>query len=696
MLTAVRRGKRFTVAVSDRISKLRILAASMSSSSGATAVNYEPDTVRRGVDIRQQSILLPGPERIRVSAYVNESRYRSGQFYSDATTVYEAFKRGQRVSNDGPFLGARTGPNGRYEWMSFSEVDERCRLFGSGLIAMGEKPGGSTCIGIFSQNRPEWTISDLTCVQYSMVSVPLYNSLGWESCKYIVNKTNMSTLVVDNTEKASTIVDHADAMPTLRRVVVMDLPSEGAEDLHRRYAAAGLELHSFQDVIQHGVQNVADQVLPTPDDLNTICFTSGTTGQPKGVPLRHRHHIANHDAVFSTHEDSELFDHQDIHFSLLPIAHVYERGNIYNIMINGTQVGYFGGDMLKLLDDAQELKPTIFTGVPRLFNRLYDKIKGSVDSGSAIKRALFYHAYNQKLKDLENGTLSNDTIWDRIVFKKVQDLLGGRIRYLFSGGAPISGEVITFIRCLFGCYFVQAYGQTETTSCITHTLPSDPTSGHLGPPSGGTELKLVDVPELDYFASENKGEICMRAQNVFEGYLDNPEQTAETLDEDGWIHTGDIGEWTEIGTIRVIDRKKHIFKLAHGVYIAPEKVENVYVRNQLVMQVFVYGDSTKASMVGIVVPDPDVIPGFAEKLGVKGSLTELCQDERVKSAILTSMNEQGSSEGLLGFEQVKDICLHAEPFSEENGLLTPSLKNKRPDITKAFAAEIEDMYSNLE
>nr|XP_054773243.1 long-chain-fatty-acid--CoA ligase 5-like [Lytechinus pictus] len=506
----------------------------------------------------------------------------------------------------------------------------------------------------------------------------------------------MSTLIVDNVDKAASIIDHVDAMPSLRVVVVMDLDDEGTSDIRQRYSSQGIELCTFQEVLRHGARNLSDVILPSPSDINTICFTSGTTGLPKGVPLSHKNHIANHAAIFCTFQDHELADPNDIHLSLLPCPHVYERGNIYNIMIKGVQIGYFSGDMLKLVEDAQELKPTVFTAVPRLYNRLFDRIRTSVDNGSAIKKAVFNYALNQKMKDLEQGTLSRDTIWDKLVFKKVQDILGGRIRQLYTGGAPISGEVITFLRCAFGCTFVQAYGQTETTSCISHTLPCDMTNGHIGPPGAGMEVKLVDVPELNYYAADNKGEICVKGENVFNGYLDNPELTAEAIDDDGWMHSGDIGEWTETGTLKLIDRKKHIFKMAQGVYIAPEKIENTLVRNPLIQQVFVYGDSTKANLVGIVVPDPESFPAFAAKAGVKGSFSEICQNEKAKDALLAWLQEYGRRKGLLGFEEMKDIRLHDEPFTEQNGLLTPSLKNKRPDIAKAFEHEIRDMYTTLE
>uniref|UniRef100_A0A673MQF5 Acyl-CoA synthetase long chain family member 5 n=1 Tax=Sinocyclocheilus rhinocerous TaxID=307959 RepID=A0A673MQF5_9TELE len=189
--------------------------------------------------------------------------------------------------------------------------------------------------------------------------------------------------------------------------------------------------------------------------------------------------------------------------------------------------------------------------------------------------------------------------------------------------------------------------------------------------------------------------VCVKGKNVFRGYLNDPEKTAEALDQDGWLHTGDIGKWLPSGVLKIIDRKKNIFKLAQGEYIAPEKIENVYIRSAPVAQVFVHGDSLQSSLVAIVVPDPEVLPGFAEILGVKGSLEELCRNQEIKKAIISDLNKLGREAGLKSFEQVKDLYLHPDMFTIENGLLTPTLKAKRADLTKFFKVQIESLYANM-
>lgn len=220
--------------------------------------------------------------------------------------------------------------------------------------------------------------------------------------------------------------------------------------------------------------------------------------------------------------------------------------------------------------------------------------------------------------------------------------------------------------------------------------------GHVGVPLACNHVKLEDVPDMNYFSVNNEGEICIKGTNVFKGYLKDPEKTEEALDKDGWLHTGDIGRWLPNGTLKIIDRKKNIFKLAQGEYIAPEKIENIYIRSRAVLQIFVHGESLRSSLVAVVVPDPEALPSFAAKIGVKGSFEELCQNQVVKEAILEDLLKIGKESGLKSFEQVKSIFLHTEQFSIENGLLTPTLKAKRAELSKYFQSQINSLYENIQ
>lgn len=229
----------------------------------------------------------------------------------------------------------------------------------------------------------------------------------------------------------------------------------------------------------------------------------------------------------------------------------------------------------------------------------------------------------------------------------------------------------------------------------TLTLQGDARPDHVGPPLACCDIKLIDVPEMQYFAASGQGEVCIRGTNVTKGYYKNPEKTRETIDADGWLHTGDVGQWLPNGTLRIIDRAKHIFKLAQGEYVAPEKVENVYIRSQLIAQLFVHGESLKACIIAVVVPDVEVLKAWATKNNVPGTLSVLCQNAQVKKLILDDMNKLAKEANLKSFEQVKDIYLHPDPFSTQNNLLTPTLKAKRPQIRKYFKPQLDDLYSKL-
>ncbi|MED6251017.1 Long-chain-fatty-acid--CoA ligase 6 [Ataeniobius toweri] len=392
--------------------------------------------------------------------------------------------------------------------------------------------------------------------------------------------------------------------------------------------------------------------------------------------------------------DKVIFPNQDdCLISFLPLAHMFERLIENVVYCHGGRIGFYQGDIRLLPDDMKALRPTIFPVVPRLLNRMYDKIFSQANT--PLKRWLLNFAAKRKGAEVSRGIIRSDSIWDKIFFSKIQASLGGRLRMIITGAAPTSPTVLSFLRAALGCQVYEAYGQTECTAGCTYTTPGDWTSGHVGAPLPCNLIKLVDVPEKNYFASKDEGEVCVKGPNVFKGYLKDPERTAETLDADGWLHTGDIGKWLSNGTLKIIDRKKHIFKLAQGEYISPEKIENIYIRSQPVAQLYVHGDSLQSCLVGIVVPDPEVMPEWAKKKGILGTYKDLCKNTELKKAILEDLVHLGKANGLLSFEQVKNIYIHNEMFSIENGLLTPTLKAKRPELKEFFKKKIDELYSSI-
>ncbi|GAA6222628.1 long-chain-fatty-acid--CoA ligase 1-like isoform X2 [Lates japonicus] len=660
----------------------------------AAATTYylatRPKALPSVCDLSMQSVEVPGGDLARRSPLQSGDGHLA-HLYDDGRTLYEFFLRGARVSNNGPCLGSRK-PKQPYEWMSYREVMERTENLGSAFLHKGHSKTTDPHIGIFSQNRPEWTISELACYTYSLVSVPLYDTLGTEAIAYIIDKASISTIICDVVDKVNLVLDCVkDKTHSVKTIVLMETPSA---ELVSRGQQAGIHIFSLQEMEAIGKANHHQPVPPQPEDMAVICFTSGTTGNPKGAMLTHGNIVSNCSAFIKMTEFSCTFSPSDVHISYLPLAHMFERVVQGVMLVHGARIGFFQGDIRRLPDDLNTLKPTVFPVVPRLLNRMYDKIFGQANT--SLKRWLLGFAYRRKEAEMMKGIVRRDSIWDRLIFRKVQASLGGCVRLMVTGAAPISPTVLTFLRAAIGCQFYEGYGQTECTAGCTMTMPGDWSAGHVGAPLPCNSVKLVDVPEMNYLAVNGEGEVCVKGTNVFLGYLKDPEKTAETIDEDGWVHTGDIGKWLPNGTLKIVDRKKHIFKLAQGEYIAPEKIENVYIRSDAVAQVFVHGDSLQACLVAVVVPDPDFLSGWTKRtLGLEGSYQELCGREEVKAAILEDMLRLGKDGGLKSFEQVKAIYIHTELFSIENGLLTPTMKAKRNELRQHFKPQIEELYAEI-
>uniref|UniRef100_A0A2K6LFR0 Long-chain-fatty-acid--CoA ligase n=1 Tax=Rhinopithecus bieti TaxID=61621 RepID=A0A2K6LFR0_RHIBE len=623
-----------------------------------------PKALKPPCDLSMQSVEVAGSGGARRSALL-DSDEPLVYFYEDVTTLYEGFQRGIQVSNNGPCLGSRK-PDQPYEWLSYKQVAEMAECLGSALIQKGFTATPDQFIGIFAQNRPEWVIIEQGCFAYSMVIVPLYDTLGNEAVTYIVNKAELSLVFADKPEKAKLLLEGVEnkLTPSLKIIVLMD--AYGSE-LVEQGQKCGVEIISLKAM-------EVSSPPPAPEDLAVICFTSGTTGNPKGALITHRNIVSDCSAFVKATENSVNPCPDDTLISFLPLAHMFERVVECVMLCHGAKIGFFQGDIRLLMDDLKVLQPTVFPVVPRLLNRMFDRIFGQANT--TLKRWLLDFASKRKEAELRSGIIRNNSLWDRLIFHKVQ---------VTRDSQPL----------LPWKPFYEGYGQTECTAGCCLSMPGDWTAGHVGAPMPCSLIKLVDVEEMNYLAAEGEGEVCVKGPNVFQGYLKDPAKTAEALDKDGWLHTGDIGKWLPNGTLKIIDRKKHIFKLAQGEYIAPEKIENIYIRSEAIAQVFVHGESLQAFLIAIVVPDVETLRSWAQKRGFDGSFEELCRNKDVKKAILEDMVRLGKDSGLKPFEQVKGIALHPELFSIDNGLLTPTMKAKRPELRNYFRSQIDELYSTI-
>uniref|UniRef100_A0A0K0F7J9 Long-chain-fatty-acid--CoA ligase n=1 Tax=Strongyloides venezuelensis TaxID=75913 RepID=A0A0K0F7J9_STRVS len=651
----------------------------------------------KGVSREHQSIEVTGEIGVFKSALLEKDEDLYVETTIPAvTTLYEAFEYGlAKKGRNNKCLGYHETKTAPYKWYTYGEVEDMARNIGNALVQkLGVNPSNDSHIGIYSMNCPEWAITALGCMQQSIVVVPLYDTLGADAASFIVQQTEISVIFVDNLEKVESLLTSKENLSSLQYIVVIQ-EFEIEKNLFEKGKKVGIEIVSWKKLEALGSECLNQTNLPKKDDTYIICYTSGTTGTPKGVILTHKNMVANMSGFLRNMDKfTPEFAYDDhVIISFLPLSHMFEQVNHWVSLTLGFQIGYFRGKIQELTHDMKALKPTIFPAVPRLLNRFYDIIQKNVHNSGFIKRAIFNLAYNRKVAQLKRYTINRETIWDKLIFKKIQETIGGRVQYMLTGSAPISAEVLETCRVALGAIILEGYGQTECTALCTMTLPGDYVGGHTGSPAVCNIIKLGDVPELNYFAKDRCGEVLIKGPNVTKGYYKNPEKTAELFDKNGFLQTGDIGRVLPNGTLKIIDRKKHILKLAQGEYVAPEKIENIYIRCDSIQQVFVEGDSLETYLVAIVIPDSETIKKwYYDHVNSSATYEEICKDPKTEAHILEELRAIGKEMKLNGIEQVKAIYIDSDPFTVENGLLTPTLKSKRPQLRARYNEVIKEMY----
>nr|AIG55396.1 secreted protein [Thraustotheca clavata] len=611
------------------------------------------------------------------------------------------------------FVGHRVidaaGNAGAFEWQTYAEVYDRIRHFASALVLKNMMPAadnGQKMLCIYMKNRPEWLIAQYSALYAGGCISCLYDTLGASSTKFILNQTESPT-VVCTTAELKHVLDVKPVCPKMQHIVLCDVDTK-SEEHFAMAAAAKVTLWTMSELEVIGEKNVVEMAPVKGDDTCFLMYTSGTTGDPKGVCISHKNLLScalGVELSLSKGKASETFNSKALHLSYLPLPHILEQ-LVHSIVISkGGGIGFFQGKTAKIPDDLCALRPTVFITVPRMLNKIYDTIVGGARAAGGFKAKLFDHALNTKLANLSQGYTSHP-LYDRLLFSKIQAKLGlDRCCVVITGSAPLAEDVMSFFRVVLDCPVVEGYGQSECCGAVNITDPFDLTTGTVGAPLPSCEMKLVSVPEMGYEVTDTlhgdepiqmrvngRGEICYRGPTIFTGYYKDPVKTAEAVDEEGWLHSGDIGVWTLDGRLKIVDRKKNIFKLSQGEYVAPEKIENILKVNPYVEQIFVYGDSLHSMLVGIVVPDKREIERLAASLKIEGTFEELCRNSVVVDTVQKDMVVTGKKGLLNGFETVRAIHLHPERFSVENDMLTPTFKLKRNDAKKAFIGIIDSLY----
>ncbi|KAF0689347.1 Aste57867_19197 [Aphanomyces stellatus] len=604
------------------------------------------------------------------------------------------------------------GNVGAYVWQTYDQVCKRIQALAAGLMhhemLVPTTDTNERVLGIFMKNRPEWTIAHYAAIYTGGFCVALYDTLGADATPFVLNQTQASTLVCTTAELAKVVAAAAHAS-TLKHIVLCDVTTK-SDEATIAATTAGLALWTMAEVEASGTEHpMAQSVARQGKDIYCLIYTSGTTGEPKGVPLSHDNLVHAIEACkerMSMGQGAAIFKDTAVAFSYLPLAHSIEHLIEASTLVHSGKIAYYQGDTTKILDDLALVRPTVFGVVPRLLNKIYDKVvhaaQGSGWVGGA-KTMLFRAALYAKLQNLKLG-FRRHPIFDPLIFAKIQLKVGlDRCGLVIVGSAPLSHDVMDFFRVLFSCPVIEGYGLSEVTGIATLNLPTQCTPGDVGPPLASVQAKLVSVSDMGYEIGDlhhgdgdhkimvrGRGEVCLRGPTVFSGYYKRPEATVDAIDADGWFHTGDIGVWLPDGRLKIVDRKKNIFKLSQGEYVAPERIENILGTSTHVEQVFVYGDSLHAILVAVVVPAEEPLRTLVAPLD--GTLEELCQHPEVGAAVLKELVAVSKASKLFGFETIKAIKLHHVQFTVENNLLTPTFKLKRNECKKFFDIDIDAMY----
>ncbi|CAD5223904.1 unnamed protein product [Bursaphelenchus okinawaensis] len=630
--------------------------------------------------VQEYSRLLPGDERIRRNVYVDAPIVGSED--PEVQIVSDLLNRGKRLSNNGKCFG-RLDDKNNIIWTNYNDVIEIVNEIGSALVELGIEPIQDTKIGVTGKNSAEYAMVGHVCSLYSMVMVPLYHNYKFEEIKQIIEKCSITVLFCDDVEFALKFKNDK----AIKHIVIMS----DHQHINAHNDRLNTNVYSWSRLLETGRLSPHDPVPAKPTDTYMICHTSGTTGQPKGAMISHRALLSSMTGTYINWFNAAnrlTLSNSDVYLSFLSLAHVYEQIMQSIMMYSGCQVGFYGGDMTKLLEDIQLYRPTVVAFVPRLLDKFKCKIEGGLKKKPHIVQKLIALAIKKKQSLMKHKILTYNT-WADVVLRPIHKIFGGRLRLVVSGGAPISEDLKSFSRIVYGCPVFEGYGQTECVAAGTLSLGGCTETGHVGGPGAWAEIKLVSVPEMSYDASEDKGEVCFRGAGLMTAYYGEQKLTSEAIDEEGWLHTGDIGCWLANGALKIIDRKKNFFKLAQGDFVSPERVEHVYMRHSAVTQIFVDGKGTQAFLVAIIVVNEVVIQEIAREHGADPINLN---NSKIRSKILSDLRVLGRDAGLSSLEQIQNLHLVTEEFSLDNGLLTPTLKMKRNDLRARYQDVINNLY----
>ena len=592
-------------------------------------------------------------------------------------TLVDVFERVARRHKRRDTLNYKS--SGRWISVSSDEMMFRAKQIAAGLHSIGVRRNDR--VAILSDSRLEWTLTDAGCIFAGVVDVPIYPTLTPPQVKYILNDSGACVLFVANREKYEELREVIDDSPAVKQVVVFEADTTGETLTLAQLESKGAALLKEEPEL---IDRVSREI--SSDDLATIIYTSGTTGEPKGVMLTHSNLVSN----LSDSSGHLSFGEKDVALSVLPLSHVFERQAMYMYLNQGMAV-YFAESLLTLGPNLREVRPTVLVGVPRIFEKIYERIQeraaASGRSATAILNwsvgvARKYAEYVIAHKPVPAMLKMRHALAEKLVFSKWRDVFGGRIRLLLSGGAALPEE-LAYIYIGAGIPIMQGYGLTETSPVITAGVLDENRPGTVGKAIPNVEIRIAE-----------DGEIETRGPNVMKGYFNKPEETRAVFTSDGWFKTGDIGTIDADGFLRITDRKKELFKTSGGKYLSPQPIEQAIKGSRFVSQVVLIGAGRKFPA-ALVVPIWDQIDSYCKLKGIEvQSRKELCHHPRILDLLHRQID--ALTPNLARYEKIKAVALLENEFSIEGGELTPTLKIKRRVIDEKYRDVIDRLYEEAE
>ncbi|KQK09008.1 long chain acyl-CoA synthetase 4 isoform X2 [Brachypodium distachyon] len=612
-------------------------------------------------------------------------------------SCYDIFRMAVEKYPNNRMLGRREivdGKAGAYVWKTYKEVFGIANKIGNSIRSHGLTKG-SRC-GIYGANSPEWIITMEACNAHGIYCVPLYDTLGAGAIEFILCHAEVEIAFAEEKKVQELLKTFPKSTEFLKTIVSFGNVTQEQKEEVSKY---GLSIYSWDEFLSLAGDQEFDLPVKQKTDICTIMYTSGTTGDPKGVLISNASIIsliAGVDRLLNS--VNERLEETDVYMSYLPLAHIFDRVVEELFMFHGASIGFWRGDVKLLVEDIGVLKPTILCAVPRVLDRIFSGLQAKISAGGFIKSTMFSLAYKFKQFRMMRGAKHNEAaaICDKVVFSKVKEGLGGNVRVILSGAAPLATHVEEYLRVVTCAHVLQGYGLTETCAGSFVSLPNQMSMiGTVGPPVPNIDARLESVPEMNYdaLASTPRGEICIKGETLFSGYYRREDLTQEVL-VDGWFHTGDIGEWQPDGSMKIIDRKKNIFKLSQGEYVAVENLENIYGVVSAIDSIWVYGNSFESFLVAVVNPNKEALESWAEGNGISGDFEALCENPKAKEYILGELSKTGKEKKLKGFEFIRAVHLDPVPFDMERDLITPTYKRKRPQLLKYYQGIIDNMYKS--